>query len=98
MVRRSTPRLPGSGPWGPAGAAATAIYVLFIGVPLLALLIRAAQQESFLASLTGDLALQALRLSIFTSVISMVVVVLVGTPFAHLLARSNSWPLRAVWG
>ncbi len=96
MISRSMPRLPGSGPWGPAGAAATAIYVLFIGVPLLALLVRAAQQENLLASLTSDLALQALRLSIITSLISMVVVVLVGTPFAHLLARNNSWPLRAV--
>lgn len=95
-VRRSAPRLPWSGPWGPAGAAATVIYVLFIGLPLLALLIRAAQQENFLAGLTGDLALQALRLSIFTSLISMAVVVLVGTPFAHLLARSNSLPLRVV--
>lgn len=96
MVRAPTPRLPWSGPWGPAGVAATAVYVLFIGLPLLALLIRAAQQENFLASLTSDLALQALRLSIITSLISMVVVVLVGTPFAHLLARSDSLPLRAV--
>lgn len=96
VIRAPTPRLPWSGPWGPAGAAATVIYVLFIGLPLLALLIRAAQQEHFLASLTSDLALQALRLSIITSLISMVVVVLVGTPFAHLLARSNSLPLRAV--
>lgn len=90
------PRLPWNGPWGPAGAAATAIYLLFIGVPLLALLIRAVQQENFLAGLTSELALQALRLSLITSLISMAVVVLVGTPFAHLLARSNSWPLRVI--
>jgi molybdate transport system permease protein len=83
-------------PWGPAGAAATFIYVAFIGLPVLALLARAAQQEAFIASLTSNLALQALQLSLITSAISMAVVVLVGTPFAHLLARSDSFLLRVV--
>ena len=78
------------------GIAAGGLYLLFIGLPVVALLVRAAQQESFLSSLTSDLAWQALRLSLFTSAISMAVVVLVGTPFAHLLARSNSPLLRVV--
>ena len=72
------------------------VYLAFIGLPVVALLVRAAQQESFLASLTSPLALQALRLSLFTSAVSMVIVVLVGTPFAHWLARSNSPTLRVV--
>jgi molybdate transport system permease protein len=80
----------------PAGVAATAVYLAFVGLPVLALLIRAAQQDSFVGSLTGDLARQALRLSLLTSLISMVVVVLLGTPFAYLLARSNSRILRVV--
>jgi molybdate transport system permease protein len=85
-----------SSPWGPAGAAATVIYVVFIGLPVLALLVRAAQQEAFIASLTSPLALQALQLSLVTSAISIMIVVLVGTPFAHLLARSDSFLLKVV--
>jgi molybdate transport system permease protein len=80
----------------PTGIAVTVVYAAFVGLPVLALLIRAAQQESFLGSLSSDLARQALRLSLLTSLISMVVVVLLGTPFAYLLARSNSKMFRVV--
>lgn len=83
-------------PWMPAGIAATVVYVVFVGLPVLALLIRAAQQESFADSLTSNIALQALRLSLITSLVSMVVVVVLGTPFALLLARSDSRILKAV--
>ena len=82
--------------WGPIGVASTAIYTLFIGIPILALLIKAAGQDSFLGSLTGETVLLALRLSLVTSVISILIVILVGTPFARILARSNSLPLRVV--
>ena len=82
--------------WGPIGIASTTVYLLFIGLPLLALLLKAAQQESFLGSLSGDLALQAFRLSLVTSLISILVVIAVGTPFARILARSNSLPLRVI--
>ena len=75
------------GALAPAGVAATAVYVLFIGLPILALLVRAGQQEGFFAGLTGPLVLQALQLTIVTSVISLAIVVVVGTPFAFLLAR-----------
>ena len=96
---RALARLPqqlGISSWRSAGWPTSAIYLVFIGLPVVALLVRAAQQESFLASLTSPMALQALRLSLFTSVISMAIVVLVGTPFAHWLARGNSLPLRVV--
>ena len=96
MVRLMPQGLSWGNPWRPAGAAATLLYLGFIGLPVLALLVRAAQQESFLDSLTSNLAVQALRLSLVTSAVSMVIVVLVGTPFAYLLARSNSVLLRAV--
>ena len=82
--------------WGPLGGAAAVIYGLFIGLPILALLVKAAQQESFLASLTGDTTLLALRLSLITSLVSILVVIAVGTPFARVLARSNSRLLRLV--
>ena len=84
------------GALAPAGVAATVVYVLFIGLPIVALLARAGQQEGFLAGLTGELALQALRLTVITSVVSMVVVVAVGTPFALLLARRRSTVLRVI--
>ena len=82
--------------WHPLGSAATAFYLLFICLPLLALLIRAFQQDSFLESLLSREALLALRLSLITSSISMLIVVLIGTPFARLLARSDSFALRIV--
>ncbi len=82
--------------WGPAGATATGLYTLFIGLPILALLIKAAQQESFFGSITGEPVLLALRLSLVTSFISTLIVIVVGTPFARILARSNSWILRVV--
>ncbi len=84
------------GALAPAGVAATVVYVLFIGLPIVALLARAGQQEGFLAGLTGELVLQALRLTVITSVVSMVVVVVVGTPFALLLARRRSTLLRVI--
>ncbi len=80
------------------GGGAGLLYVLFIGLPVVALLVRAAQQEDLWGAVTGDLALTALRLSIFTSVVSIVVVVLGGTPFAYLLARSNHWAARLLDG
>ncbi len=84
------------GALAPAGVAATVVYVLFIGLPILALLVQASQQEGFLAGLRGDMVLQALRLTIITSVVSMLVVVVVGTPFALLLARRRSTALRVI--
>ena len=81
---------------GPLGTATTVIYVGFICLPILALLVQVLQQDSFLGSLTNEQALLALRLSLVTSAISIVIVVIVGTPFARLLARSNSVPLKIV--
>jgi len=79
-------------PAGILGGGGAVLYVLFIGLPVIALLVQAAQQSDFLAAVTGDAALTALRLSLLTSIISMAVVVTLGTPFAYLLARSdNTW-------
>ncbi len=80
-------RIASLGALAPAGVVATVVYVLFIGLPIMALLVKAGQQEGFLAGLTGPLVLQALRLTVITSVISLAVVVVIGTPFALLLAR-----------
>ena len=83
-------------PAGILGSGGAVLFVLFIGIPVIALLIRAAQQSNFLDAVTGDTALTALRLSLFTSVISMAVVVLLGTPFAYFLARSDRLWVRVV--
>ncbi len=85
-------------PAGIFGSGGALLYVLFIGLPVIALLVRAAQQSDFLDAVTGDAALTALRLSLITSVISMAVVVLLGTPFAYLLARSESLWSRIIDG
>ena len=83
---------------GVLGGVTGAIYVAFIGLPIVALLVRAAQQEDLWNAITGDLALTALRLSIFTSVVSIAVVIAGGTPFAYLLARRNHWLARVIDG
>ncbi len=83
--------------WGGAlGGLSALLYSLFIGLPIAALLIKAAQQENFLGSLTGETAFLSLRLTLVTSLISILVVVVVGTPFARLLARNSSLPFRVV--
>jgi len=83
-------------PAGILGTGGAFLFVIFIGLPVVALLVRAAQQSNFLGAVTSDAALTALRLSLITSVISMAVVVLLGTPFAYLLARSESLWARVV--
>ena len=88
-----SPSAPGG---GVLGSSAGIVYLIFIGVPLAALLVSAVRQGDILGSLSSDFALTALKLSLMTSAISMVVVVLVGTPFAYLLARSRSAVLRVV--
>ena len=85
-------------PAGILGGGGAVLYVLFIGLPVVALLVRAAQQSDFLDAVTGDVALTALRLSLVTGIVSMAVVILLGTPFAYLLARSDSPWARVVDG
>ena len=83
-------------PVGILGGSGAFLYVLFIGLPVLALLVRSAQHGDFLNALTGDAALTALRLSLITSIISMSIIILLGTPFAYSLARSNKLWARLV--
>ena len=80
------------------GGAAGLIYILFIGLPIIALLARAAQQDDLWGAISGDLALNALRLSIVTSVIAIGVVISAGTPVAYALARSEGWLARVIDG
>ena len=97
LDRRNRMRWPG-GPAGVTGGMAGALYILFIGLPIVALLVRAFQQDDLWSAVTGDLAMSALRLSLVTSVISIAVVIAAGTPFAYLLARHDHWLARAIDG
>jgi len=83
-------------PVGILGGGGAVLYALFIGLPVVALLVRAAQQSDFLDAVTGDVALTALRLSLLTSIVSMAVVVVLGTPFAYLLARNDNLWARVI--
>lgn len=78
------------------GTVATVLYVVFICLPILALLVKVVWQSNALASVASEQVLLALRLSLSTSAVSMLVVVLVGTPFALALARSESRVMRVV--
>jgi molybdate transport system permease protein len=89
-------RVRAANPLLPLGTVATILYVAFIGLPLIALAARALGSAGFIGGLTSDTALQALRLSAVTSMISLGVIVLVGTPFAYRLTRTDSRVLRVV--
>lgn len=78
------------------GALATFLYVVFICLPILALLAKVVSHNDALASVASEQVVLALRLSLFTSGISMLVVATVGTPFALSLARSESTVMRLV--
>jgi molybdate transport system permease protein len=80
----------------PLGMAATLVYVAFIALPLVALIVRTATGGSFWDDLTSPIALQALRLSAITSAISLIIILLMGTPFAYTLARRDSPLLRVM--
>ncbi len=67
----------------------TLLFAVFVALPLLALLVRAAMSGDLFLQLTQPIVLSALRLSALTSVASLLIIVLVGTPTAYLLARSS---------
>src|SRR5579859_983338 len=63
------------------------VFVLFVAVPLLALTWRAAQSGALWSSLAQPPIRDALRLSLTTSLLTVAIVLLLGTPLAYLLAR-----------
>jgi molybdate transport system permease protein len=64
-----------------------AVVTLYLALPVAALFFRTTP-ELFWSSLSDPLVISALWLSMITSVISLAVVILVGTPFAYVHARS----------
>ncbi len=79
-------RLPSSFALRLGVAAAVAILLTFITLPLLALLLRV-PLGSFLTYLTDPVTLDALKLSGITTMISLLAIIVFGTPLAWLLGR-----------
>ena len=69
-------------------AVPAAVALLFLVLPLVGLVIRAPWAEAG-DVLTGAGALQALKLSLITATVSVIIVLLIGVPLAWLLARPN---------
>ena len=62
------------------------LLMALLGLPLLTLLVRAIAPD-FFASILSDSALAALKLSLITSGLSLVISLVTGTPLAYMLAR-----------
>ncbi len=79
-------------------AAPAAVALLFLVLPLAGLVLRAPWADAG-AVLTGEDALQALKLSLITATVSAIIVVLIGVPLAWVLARPGlrgAFVLRAL--
>jgi molybdate transport system permease protein len=68
-------------------AAVAALIALFLGLPVVALVARAVLDGSLAASLTSRIVLDALVLSLATTVVSLALTVAFGLPLAFVLAR-----------
>jgi molybdate transport system permease protein len=72
-----------------------AAYVLFVALPLGALVARAVRDDAVVDLLDEPFVLDALRLSLLTSTLTLVLAFVLGVPLAYLLAR-GSFPGRRV--
>jgi molybdate transport system permease protein len=64
-----------------------ALFALFLGLPILTLVARAVLDGSLGVAIASPAVLEALRLSLLTTAISLVVTVVMGLPLAVVLAR-----------
>lgn len=64
------------------------LLVILLGLPLLALFLRAANRDFFTYALS-ETAVAALKLSLVTSLISLSISIVIGTPLAYILARRD---------
>jgi molybdate transport system permease protein len=65
------------------------IVVLFLALPIFAILERAFRDTSFFDAVSSSAATQALRLSLQTTTISLVIILVFGTPMAYILSRGH---------
>ena len=84
----STRRRPAAGGWAERGLAAiAALLALFLGLPVLALVARAALDGSIAGAIASPDVVAGLSLSLATTAVSLVVTVALGLPLAFVLAR-----------
>ena len=69
-------------------AIAAAVLILFIGLPLISIFLRV-PLSTLVHQLHSEVALEALKVSLKTSFISLAFIVIVGTPVAHLIATKR---------
>jgi molybdate transport system permease protein len=67
--------------------AASVALILYLTVPLGIVVVRSVVGGDFLDQLGRPIVYEALRLSLITSVITLAVTIIIGTPIAYLLAR-----------
>lgn len=75
------------GNWMRVTSWTTIVYMVFIGLPIFALVLRGLGSQQLINNIFSDLTLQALRLSFITSSISILAIVLFATPTAYYLSR-----------
>ena len=68
-------------------AAIAALFALFLGLPVVALVARALFDGSLATTITSRVVLDALLLSLVTTAVSLVLTVVFGLPLAYVLAR-----------
>jgi molybdate transport system permease protein len=73
----------------------TAVFTLFVGLPVLAIVVRALGSWALAQAITRPAVVEALRLSAITSSLTLALTLLFATPVAYLLARRN-FPGRRV--
>jgi molybdate transport system permease protein len=76
--------------------ALAALLLVFLAVPVVALVARALGAEQGWDERTLLVLRQALRLSLTSTAVSMSIVIALGTPLAYLLARRRFWGARVV--
>ena len=77
-----------SPPFRVAVTLALAAALVFLTVPVLAIFVNTSPSQ-LLSSLGDPTARDALRLSVFTTVIALVIIIAVGTPAAYALASRD---------
>lgn len=84
-VRPRQPRTLAAGVFVPLAT----LFVAFVALPLGALIWRAARDPEFGDLVASSIVLDALRLSLLTSTLTLAIALLLGVPLAYLLARTR---------
>lgn len=84
-----------TGPLGVVGPVLSAVLLLALGIPVLALVVSTSPAD-LSAGIASPLFLPALSLSLRTSALSVVLIVLTGTPLAWWIAHSTHRAARAL--